>query len=52
MKLFTLLVLTVALAGVSCERHEFEGPNGTKQMNEPHSSHGKAEHHDDKGGGH
>jgi hypothetical protein len=40
MKLFSLLVLAVAFAGVSCERHEFEGPNGTKQLHEPHGAPG------------
>lgn len=52
MKLFSLLVVAVAICGVSCERHEFEGPNGTKQLHEHHSSHGDAEHHDDKDAGH
>jgi hypothetical protein len=48
MKLFTLLVLTAAFAGVSCERHEFEGPDGTKQLHEHHSGHEDAEHHDEE----
>lgn len=43
MKLFSLLIVAVAFASVSCERHEFEGPNGTKQLHE----HG---HHDDHAG--
>jgi hypothetical protein len=38
MKLFSLLLVAVALAGVSCERHEFEGPDGTKQLHEPHGT--------------
>jgi len=47
MKLFPLLLLAVAFAGVSCERHEFEGPDGTKQLHQHHSGgHGEAEHHD------
>lgn len=32
-------ILMLALLGgsfMSCERHEFEGPNGTKRLNEPH----------------
>jgi len=29
---FFLLVVAVAVSGVSCERHEFEGPGGTKQL--------------------
>ena len=39
MKLFSLLLVVVAMSGVSCERHEFDGPNGTKQLNESHSTH-------------
>jgi hypothetical protein len=42
MKRFTLLFVAAALTGVSCERHEFEGPNGTKQLHEAHASHGEA----------
>jgi hypothetical protein len=38
MKVFSLLLVTVTLLGVSCERHEFEGPDGTKQLHEPHGS--------------
>ncbi len=38
MKFFSILVAIVSLVGVSCERHEFEGPNGTKQLNEPHGA--------------
>ena len=55
MKLFSLLVLSVAFAGVSCERHEFEGPDGTKQLHEKHgSSHAAADAHGeaDAHGGH
>lgn len=40
MKVSFLLVPAVFFLGVSCERHEFEGPNGTKQMHEHH----KADH--------
>lgn len=39
MKLSSMLLLAVAMLGISCERHEFEGPNGTKQLNESHDSH-------------
>ncbi len=52
MKLFSLLLVAVALSGVSCERHEFEGPDGTKQLHEKHSAHGDDEHHDEKDAGH
>lgn len=40
MKLFSLLLVAVALSGVSCERHEFEGPDGTKQLHEQHAASG------------
>ena len=42
MKVFTLLLVAVVMSGVSCERHEFDGPNGTKQLNPAHPAH--AEH--------
>jgi hypothetical protein len=46
MKLFSLLLVAVALSGVSCERHEFEGPDGTKQLHEQHpASHGAQADH-------
>lgn len=33
MKRFSSLILVLTcLIGFSCERHEFEGPNGTKQL--------------------
>ena len=37
-----LLLLTLAAASallISCERHEFEGKNGTKQLHEAHGAH-------------
>jgi hypothetical protein len=46
MKLFSLLLVAVALMGVSCERHDFEGPDGTKRLHEHHSGHGDAEKHE------
>lgn len=49
MKLFSLLVVAVAFSGVSCERHEFEGPNGTKQLHEHHGA-SHAEHAEHSGG--
>jgi hypothetical protein len=37
---FLLLTLAAACAFcLSCERHEFEGANGTKQLHEAHGSH-------------
>ena len=40
MKFFSLLVVAVSVFGISCERHEFEGANGTKQLNEHHAASG------------
>ena len=39
MKRFSLLLAALAFFTASCERHEFEGPNGTKQLHE-HGHHG------------
>lgn len=47
MKLFSLMLAAASLVTVSCERHEFEGPNGTKQLNEHHGNHGAATGHGD-----
>jgi hypothetical protein len=41
MKLFFLLVPIVALFGISCERHEFDGEDGTKRLHKHHGSHDK-----------
>ncbi|MEO5713971.1 MAG: hypothetical protein ABIT37_10840 [Luteolibacter sp.] len=43
MKFFPILLVAVSVFGVSCERHEFEGPDGTKQLHEHHGAH-PAEH--------
>jgi len=48
MKLISLLFVAGALAGVSCERHEFNGPNGTKQLHEQATGHGDAAAHGEK----
>lgn len=45
-----LHLMTLALVGgcfISCERQEFEGPGGTKQLNEPHGSHAAPAGHGD-----
>jgi hypothetical protein len=42
MKFFPFLLVAVSLVAVSCERHDFEGPEGTKQLNQPH---GAGAHH-------
>ena len=34
MKLISLWLVMVAVAGVSCERHAFDGPAGTRQLHE------------------
>lgn len=37
---YLLLILAAATTlPISCERHEFEGHNGTKQLHHPHGSH-------------
>ncbi len=41
MKRIPLLLITFAALATSCERHEFEGENGTKQLH----THG---HHDNQ----
>jgi hypothetical protein len=39
MKLLSMLLVLVSGFAVSCERHEFEGPDGTKQIH-THGAHG------------
>ncbi|MEO7101018.1 MAG: hypothetical protein ABI162_16800 [Luteolibacter sp.] len=39
MKFFPILLVAVSVFAVSCERHEFEGPDGTKQLHEHHGAH-------------
>ncbi len=52
---FLLLTLASACAcSISCERHEFEGKDGTKQLQESHGAHdtlpaGKDDRHADHG---
>lgn len=53
MKFFSLMLMAALLFAVSCERHEFEGPDGTKQLHEKHGAHApghKAEHAEDAHG--
>lgn len=50
MKLFSLLLLAVALMGVSCERHEFDGPEGTKRLHKSHGAHEDKDHAEDSAG--
>lgn len=38
MKPLSILLLTLSLAAVSCERQEFDGPKGTKQLNQHHAA--------------
>ena len=38
-RFFSLILVLVWLVGISCERHEFEGPNGTKQLHKHGSGH-------------
>lgn len=45
MKLSSVLILAVSLFAVSCERHDFEGPDGTKQLHEHgHGGHQADDH--------
>lgn len=46
MKLFSILLVAVSLVGISCERHEFDGPDGTSQLHKSHSGGG---HHEAAG---
>jgi hypothetical protein len=42
MKRFALLSILVAFGLAACERHEFDGPDGTKRLHghgEPHAEH-------------
>jgi hypothetical protein len=39
MKRFALLSILVAFGLGACERHEFDGPNGTRQLHEHDASH-------------
>ena len=39
MKLLLLTLASACALSLSCERHEFEGKDGTKQLHEPHGSH-------------
>lgn len=46
MKLHLMILALVGGLFMSCERHEFEGPQGTKQLNEPHGGHAGHGGHD------
>ncbi len=42
-RVMKFFLMTLGVAGglfISCERQEFEGPNGTKQLHEPHGAAG------------
>jgi len=46
MKLIHLMLAAAAFCGLSCERHEFEGPDGTKQLHQHGKGHdGHDAHH-------
>lgn len=48
MKRLSLLPILFVFALGACERHEFEGPEGTKRLHEHHGAHeDKHEGHDD-----
>jgi len=44
---FALLLVVIGFGLGACERHDFEGPEGTKRLHEHHDSHG--EHDEQKG---
>jgi len=39
MKRLALLTLLIGFGLGACERHEFDGPNGTRQLHEHHGAH-------------
>ncbi|MEI7956723.1 MAG: hypothetical protein WCJ66_16280 [Verrucomicrobiota bacterium] len=39
MKFLLPILATASAFFISCERHEFEGKNGTKQLHEAHGAH-------------
>lgn len=50
MKRLALLPILFVFTLGACERHDFEGPEGTKRLHEHHGSHGEEhEGHDEKG---
>lgn len=46
MKRFALLMVLVVFGLAACERHEFDGPQGTKRLHSHGDSH--TEHSEDK----
>lgn len=54
MKFFLMMLGLAGGLFISCERQEFEGPGGTKQLHEPHGGAGAghgATHATDQGAG-
>lgn len=39
MKRFALFSVLIGFGLGACEQHDFEGPNGTRQLHEHHGSH-------------
>jgi len=39
MKFLPMLLMAASVFAVSCERHDFDGEHGTRQINEPHGAH-------------
>ncbi len=53
MKWSFVFFIVAVIGNVSCERHEFEGPNGTKQLHIKHTkahgdAHAEGDHAEDK----
>ncbi|RYD21387.1 MAG: hypothetical protein EOP88_11570 [Verrucomicrobiaceae bacterium] len=51
MKSLSILLVAISVFAVSCERHEFEGPDGTKQLHEHHGAGHGDSHGDEAHGG-
>lgn len=49
MKRVLMLLTAIAFATGACERHEFEGPDGTKRLSERHEQAAPAKEIKDKG---
>lgn len=50
MKRLALLTVLVGFGLGACERHEFDGPNGTRQLHEHHGAHDLEESHAEDSG--
>lgn len=44
MKYYAMLLAAYGFFAASCERHEFDGPNGTRQLHDKHGTHETHQH--------